>query len=228
MLTRTELEPAVDLQARGYRLVLWLGKALDAGFIAPDAAHDFTSLADSAYAWIVHHYLNLPEDARPPRDQVRPFANLFSTYLDSTFDLDAAPGERLYSPDAHCFCPCCSWLVRLPHLRPKKLRAGDRKRAGKMKRDFVLALAAERRIDVPDARVEEIVADPDLRAPLALCAYAVNLLERLKGWSEGPATLALWRGFAWKPEGSPRKDFRLTVEGILEAQETVLARLGES
>jgi hypothetical protein len=226
MLKRPELEIAVDLQARGYRLIQWLEKAMDAGFIAPDAAHDFTSLPDSAYAWMKHHYLNLPEDVRPPRRRLRSFANLFSTYLDSTFDLDESPGKRRYSPDAHCFCPCCSWLVRLPHLRPKKLRAGDKKRAGYMMRDFVLALAAERRIDLPAATLEEILADPAFRAPLALCAYAANLLERLKGWSEGPATLALWRGFAWKPEGSPRKGFRLTVEGILEAQATVLSRLG--
>jgi hypothetical protein len=39
----------------------------------------------------------------------------------------------------------------------------------------------------------------------------------------GPASLALWRTFAWTPKGSPRKDFTLTTEGILAAQASLAA-----
>ena len=39
--------------------------------------------------------------------------------------MDPARGKRLYSPDAHCFCPLCSWLIDAPHLKTKKLRSEE-------------------------------------------------------------------------------------------------------
>ena len=42
-------------------------------------------------------------------------------------------------------------------------------------------------------------------------------MHRLEGMSEGPATLALWRTFAWTKEGSPKKDFQLSADLIMEA-----------
>jgi hypothetical protein len=93
VLVRHEIERAVELQAKGYQLLRWLEKALADGFIAPEAAHSYATLEESAYAWIERHYMNLPSSARPAREDLRPFSNLFSTYLSNTFDLDASPGE---------------------------------------------------------------------------------------------------------------------------------------
>jgi hypothetical protein len=56
-----------------------------------------------------------------------------------------------------------------------------------------------------------------------LCAYAADLLDRLKGVAAGPASLALWRSFAWRPRGSPKKDFTLSTDGILAAQDSLAA-----
>jgi hypothetical protein len=42
---------------------------------------------------------------------------------------------------------------------------------------------------------------------------------------EVPSTLALWRGFAWTREGSPKKGFELSATSILEAEATIATRL---
>lgn len=225
MLVRNEVARAVELQARGYQLLQWLEKALAEGFIAPEAAHTYARMEDAARAWIERHYLNLPDAARPEREDVPEFSRLFSTYLTSTFDLEEDPGMRLYSPDAHCFCPSCSWMVRVPHLRPKKVGADDKKVAERMKRGFLRKLALHASPPPRDAAVDEVLGDPTLREAVGLITYADDLLQRLRGVAVGPATLSLWRSFAWTPQGSPKKGFKLSTEAILLAQQTILARL---
>jgi hypothetical protein len=228
VLARDEVQRAVELQARGYRLVKWLEKALADGFIAPETAHVYASLADAAQAWIERHYLNLPDAARPTREDMPAFSNLFSTYLTNTFDLDENPGRRLYSPDAHCFCPCCSWMVRVPHLKPKKVGAPDKKVAESMKRGFIRKLALDARLSVSEEAVDQVLRAPQLKEAVALATYAADLLQRLKGVAVGPATLALWRSFAWTAQGSPKKNFVLSADGIMLAQESLLASLPHS
>jgi hypothetical protein len=225
VLSRDKVQRAVELQAAGYRLLKWLEKALDEGFIAPEAAHVYATMEDSALAWIERHYLNLPTAARPAREDLLPFSKLFSTYLTNTFDLDANPGQRLYSPDAHCFCPCCSWMVRVPHLKPKKVGAADKKVAEGMKRGFVRKLASSTHLSVSDEAVDQLLRDPELREAVALATYADDLLQRLNGIAVGPATLVLWRNFAWTSQGSPKKDFALSTEAIMRAQHAALGRL---
>ena len=228
MLMRDEVETAVRLQACGYQLLKWLERALVDGFIAPEAAGTYATSEDAAYAWLDKHYLNLPNNARPERSDLRAFSNFFSTYLDCTFDLDAIPAKRLYSPDAHCFCPICSWMVQKPHLRPKKVGASDKKVAERMKRIFLRQLAEARGISVTDEMLDDILQDPNLRDPVGLCTYAADLLQRLNGRAVGAASLALWRTFAWTPQGSPKKGFVLTTDQIMMAQDILAGRLSKS
>jgi len=228
MLIKDEVENAVRLQACGYQLLKWLEKALRDGFITPEAAGTYATSEEAAYSWLDKHYLNLPDTARPERSDLRGFSNFFSTYLDCTFDLDAEPGKRLYSPDDHCFCPICSWMVRKPHLRPKKVSAGDKKVAERMKRTFLLQLAEARGISVTDEMLKHILQDPHFRESVGLCTYAADLLQRLKGIGFGAASLALWRTFAWTPQGSPKKGFVLTTDDIMIAQDVLAERLSKS
>ena len=131
MLAREQIERAVDLQARGYRLLQWLEKAFDQGFIAPEAAHTYATM------------------------------------------------EEIEAP-------------------------------------------------VAEEEIDDMLRDPNLREVIGLCTYASDLLQRLQGVAVGPATLALWRSFAWTPQGSPRKDFALTVDSIMEAQQTIANHLARS
>jgi hypothetical protein len=225
MLDQQQVERAVALQAKGYQLLRWLEKALDDGFIAPETAHSYGSMQESAYAWIERHYMNLPPPARPAREDLHSFSKLFATYLVNTFDLEANPGKRLFSPHDHCFCPMCSWMVKVPHLRPKKLGAAHKKRAESMKRRFILGLASEYGVSASEEFVDRLIDDPSLREPIGLCAYAVDLLQRLDGIAVGPASLALWRSFAWTAKGSPKKGFALSATAVMDAQQTLVARL---
>jgi hypothetical protein len=225
VLDREQVERAVELQARGYRLLKWLEKALNEGFIAPEAAHLYARMEDAALAWIERHYLNLPDAARPERGDLPAFSRLFSTYLTNTFDLEENPGKRLYSPDAHCFCPCCSWMVRVPHLTPKKIRAADKKVAESLKRALVRKLALHTSSSIFEDAVDEVLRDPSLKEAVGLTTYADDLLQRLNGIAVGPATLVLWRSFAWTQQGSPKKGFVLSSDAIMLSQQAILARL---
>lgn len=228
MFERCQIERAVDLQARSYQLLLWVEKAMEDGFISFDAAHHYSTFPAAAKSWIAKHYDNIPPRARPEREDLEPFANLFSTYIESSFDLERDPGRRLYSPDAHCFCPMCSWLVDLKGYQPKKLGRADKNRARKLRRDSVERVAIHSNIEIDGAQLDALADDRSLTEATSLVAYAEQLLHRLEGRSDGPAVLALWRGFAWKPEGSPKKGFVLRAEHILEAVNQIADRLAEA
>jgi hypothetical protein len=225
VFVREEIERAVDLQARGYRLLRWLESAFASAFVAPETVHVDATLEAAARAWIERRYLDLPSDARPGREDIVAFANLFSTYLTNSFDLDANPGERLYSPDNHCYCFSCSWMVAVPHLQPKKLGSADKDVAERLKRELVRRLAASAQRQLDDETIDRMLRDPELREALGLGAYAWDLLERLNGTAVGPATLALWRSFAWTPQGSPKKGFALSAAAILDAERVLLERI---
>jgi hypothetical protein len=218
MLNQREIGRAVDMQNRSYRLLRWLAKAVDEGFIQFETAHRYTSLAVAAEAWIGDHYLNIPPQARVPQQDLHDFCAFFSTYLENSFDLISNPGMQRYSPAAHCFCPMCSWLVNAPHLKTKKVSSSDKRRSRSMNVATVRDLAAEHKVDLTEPEVDAIVDDPGLRRIVFLVTYGHELLRRMQGIATGPAVLVLWRGFAWSDTGSPRKNFRLTADAILDGE----------
>jgi hypothetical protein len=118
-------------------------------------------------------------------------------------------------------------MVQKPHLRPKKVGAGDKKAAERMKRTFLIQLAAARGISVTEEMLDEMLQDPNLREAVGLCTYAADLLQRLKGRAVGAASLALWRCFAWTSQGSPKKGFVLTADEIMIAQDFLAERLSK-
>ena len=119
-------------------------------------------------------------------------------------------------------------MVQNPHLRPKKVGPRDKKYAEKMKRNFLLQLAKVRGISVNDQILDDVLQDSTLREPVGLCTYAADLLQRLRGRTVGAASLALWRSFAWTPQGSPKKNFILTTDEIMIAQDLLAERLSKS
>lgn len=227
MFVPTEIERAVDLQQRSYALLRWATDAVDKGFLAFDTLHSYASLPGAALAWLESHYENVPKAARPERDDLRDFVKLFATYLEGSFDLIEDPGLRLVSPQSHCFCPMCSWLVKMPRLRAKRLVPADKELARRLMVESIVHRAAHLGRILPASVANDLVAEPGLRETTALVAYGDDLLRRVAaGTSYGPATLALWRRFAWTTAGSPRQDFDLEAALILDAEQTLIARLG--
>ena len=225
MFDKAQLEQAIDMQQRSYRLLRWLADVVRRGLIRFDAAHTFASLSQGASSWLAEHLQNIPPEARPERKDVAIFANFFSTYLENSFDFDPAPGKRLYSPDAHCFCPLCSWLVDAPNLKAKKLGSADKKRAKHMCVGAVYSLANELGIVITDAEIETLLADDTTSVNACFLAYGFDLFSRLKGIGNGPPVLALWRGFAWNRSGSPKPTFRLSATLIIDAEAQVVQSL---
>lgn len=223
LLDRAPLERALDLARRAYRLMLWLGDAVERGFIAHEAAHLYASGQAGARAWVEKHYDNIPPDARPARADVRDFCNVLETFRTGSLDLEADPAPR-GSPSVRS-CTVCYWLLREPRVRTKKPTSRDRSRARKMLADAVRRAALVEDVALTGADVDAIVDAPDMREPVALLAYGCDIQRRLGGVSAGPAQLVLWRRFAWKLSGSPKKDFELTADLILAAEDAVRIRV---
>jgi hypothetical protein len=207
MLNQAEMRRLVDMQHRSYLLLRWMAKAVLEGFVSFETAHVYSTLPEAAEGWILGHYLNVPDNARPAREDLPAFCAFFATYLENSFDLISNPGKQLYSPDAHCFCPMCSWLVDAPHLKTKKLTPTDKHRAQTMRINAIMNLAAQHRLDVGEGRIQELLNDRQVFEDASLVAYGYDLLRRANGIATGPAVLALWRGFAWNASGRPSQVF---------------------
>lgn len=224
MLTKTDIEFALSIQSRCFKLLQWLGNAIREGFVPVMKAHDVTDAGHAARAWVETHFYNLPNECRPLSDEMVPFANFFGTYLETSFDIIANPKDR-YVSDCGCFCPCCVRLARAQHLKPKSLAREDKERASKLRVRRMEMLARDEGLPSFELRIKESLNDESLRLQASLSAYGDALLDRLKGISDGPAVLALWRDFAWTPAGAPNRRFKLQARQILEAEQKLLGVL---
>jgi hypothetical protein len=226
MFNRDALERAVKLQQKSYELLKWLSQSVDKGTVTFGRAHGAMSAPAAARDWLEHNLLNLPEACRPAEEELQEFANLFSTYLLTSFQLEANARKHLRS-DCGCFCSMCSYLVSAHRLKPKKLDKRNRKRAQKLKRQHLEQLAIDAEVSNP-MKIQRVADNPELASELALVAYAGELIRRSKSFVEGPAVLALWREIAWTKNGTPDRKFRLEVGAILEAERSLVERLRAS
>jgi hypothetical protein len=227
VLDKTATARAIGLQEQSYELLRWMADGVASGFIQFRTAHRYATLPEAAHDWIIRHYNDIPIRARPAKEDLGDFSRLFSTYLENSFDLIQDPGKRLHSPDAHCFCPICSWLVEMPNLRTKKIKAADKRRAQRMTSKVLDEMAFALDVDAPRDALERLGDDDDLREAVAMVTWAHDLQFRLSGQvrldgqAVGAAPLVLWRRFAWTPKGSPKKNFRPTIEAILQSEKAV-------
>ena len=61
MLPRDQIENAVEIQRKSYKLLLSLVDAIDGGFITFTRTHEYANAADAAHEWIDEYHANLPE-----------------------------------------------------------------------------------------------------------------------------------------------------------------------
>jgi hypothetical protein len=225
MFTQAKMERAVDLQARSYALFQWLASGVGRGVISFKVAHKVPSVPAAAQEWVKRNYQNIPQTARPLEEDLSDFSSLFATYLQNSFELVKDPGTRLYSPDAHCFCPCCSWLIDASNLKTRTPEKADKKRAERMMADALIYLASEHNTWFSEEAAKAIVEEKAARQAAAIFTYGLDLLRRIKGTAVGPASLVLWRTFAWKDLKSPKKNFQLSAELFLQAQADLAQRI---
>jgi len=229
MHSRQDIELAVDLQQRSYRLLRWLSGALGRGFISVHHASDVVELPDIALDWIRRNICNFPPDSRPGQTDgayLAAYARFFASYLVTSFDLIDGPGQRRVSSCCGaCSCRLCSYLVDLPNLRPKHIMSSDKKRAKKLISQYLRQLALDVGASLDASSFDAIAADSSLTESLALATYGFHLIRRMQGEIEGPALLVLWRQFAWLPTGSPKKHFSLRATDILDAEARLTDRV---
>ena len=215
-----ELERALDLQQKGYQLILWLGSLADGAKVAFDQVHEAATMSEAARRWLERHRTTLPERCRTTPAEGEAFANVVASFLSSSFDLVENPGTRRVS-ECGCRCDWCSYAVAASHLRTKKVSKRDKARARRLQADLLRERALKSGRSLSDDQALRIVDDEQLGEAAAIVTYAHELIRRMKGLYEGPAVLALWRRFAWTREGSPRKDFRLTIDAVRKAEARV-------
>lgn len=128
-------------------------------------------------------------------------------------------------PAGPCNCELCYRLINASHLKVKKPKKADKKIAVEKMATSIQQLAAEKGIHISNELAEEMACHPDLTRSAAYVAYANSLLDRINGYGGGIYALVLWRIFAWKPEGSPLRNFELEVDAILEAKVRLLEEI---
>lgn len=223
MLKPDELTLAVDLQRRSYNLLLWLSTAISKGVIQVNRAHDYMNEAEAAQDWIEGHYLNLPPNCRPEREQLKPFSRFFASYLTTSFELVDQPIHRLESK-CGCCCPICAYFTGPHHIKTKKLFRRDKERARRIKIAALLQLSREHNKHLTQEQAEKLVDSDVTATAVSLLAYGQQLVARTRGSAEGPAALALWREIAWE-RTAPKKGFTLEAEDILNAEQTLASKL---
>ena len=225
MVDREELVRAVELQRRSYNLLRWLSSSISKNVIRFDRAHDYLDEEKAAEDWIKGHYLNLPPDCRPEREELTAFARFFATYLTTSFDLVPLPTWRA-TTNCGCWCHICMYLESATHLKTKKVTRRDKERSEKLKVAAVRQLAFEHNVPLGQQEAERLIDSPANTKDAALVAYGQQLIERTHGRSAGPAVLALWRQFAWT-QTALKKDFHLDAEEILRAKESLIGAIAD-
>ncbi len=224
LLRPDEVEAAVSLQQRSYALLRWAGSNMDGQQF--DEVHAAGEDLRSARGWLERNWSRLPLDCRPGEREFEAFANFFSTYLLTSFDLIEEPGSRGESVSGtSCNCELCMYLARAPHLKAKRIQRGDRQRAQGLMAKRLRQLGVDLGVPLAPGEDDELLKDPELEEDAALSTYGVQLLERCEGRGAGPEILALWRRFAWNQQGSPKQGFQLTAELVLDAEAQLVERL---
>ena len=195
------LAKAIAIRDRSYKLLMWISDAIDKGHIQPSRAAHQSGGPNAATEWLRTNYFNIPEELRPPENDIKEFAAFFSTYLTSSFDVTEKPGTKGEGPTpTFCRCELCMRIVNAPHLRAKKLYSRDKRRAVSLMRQCLNELATKNGLDLaidqaehPDkSRNETISCFPSIRtlADSASCGRF--------GWSSNFGTLAVdCMGSAW-------------------------------
>lgn len=221
---------AIATRDRSYKLLMWISNAIDKGLIFPSRAAHHSGGPEAATEWMNANYQIIPENLRPSRPGIDEFAAFFSTYLTSSFDVIQKPGTKGAGPIPRfaCRCDLCFRIVNAPHLQAKKLYARDRSRADTLMSECLQTLASKHGIELDDKSATKLVTDQRTRRAAAYVAYGHWLILRLKGESDGPAMLALWRLIAWDPRGGMRHGFTLELDDFKIAERSLLCAVQDA
>lgn len=220
MLDPARFTRIYDLHQRGYALLQWINTQLQRGTLDFEGVHENLNPVDAAAAWIERNLANLPERCRPSRAELREFASLFASFVRTSFEL--SPDTRIEKVSScGCWCDMCTYLVRAPLLKLRRVGKGAAKDAKYLE---VLYLEEALGTGADGSAIRAFVDDPgDGAADLAMATWGRELLRRAEFASQGDGVLVLWRTFAWT-NGNPTRGFTLAATDVLAAEQRLLAR----
>ncbi len=145
MLDESEIDSAIEVANRAYKLLVWLAGAIESGFIGLEHAGAYIGDPAAARSWLKKHYADFPQGARPNDREGREldrFANYFASYLNASFDLHEVTGTMLITgPGGYC-CELCGHRVPRSHIQPKKLDRRDKQKAQQLMTGYLKTLAS--------------------------------------------------------------------------------------
>lgn len=226
MLDPSRVTEVLRLQPRVYRLLKWLDQASHRDQFPDATLAALMSPGPASRQTLRDVHRLLPSDARPESLdglEFSRFANLLQSYFEVSFEYDPSPRDQLrleiWSHTER------DRLHEASHLRPIGVTPDDKQRARQLERACLEQLSALAEIAPDPAALDALLTQRPRREQAALVAYVADLIRRCDGLPSGPWAVALWRTFAWTPEGSPRRDFALTEAAVAEAQADLRAAL---
>ena len=220
MFETKRLAHLIDLQARSYKLLLWLEGAYVNRKLNFTNFHRSVQGSSAISAWLSEFYNDLPHETKPPdRKSISEFAGILDTYISSSFEVDR---DEEWSG---CQCSLCVFSLAKIRIKRVKLTREHRFKAKKLNKRALKKLV---NIHYPPARdryLEKLVKLARLKEDIAILAWADRLDNRAEGIGEGPAIVALWRAFAMDETGRTKQGFEMTSEFIFSAQNRLIAFL---
>jgi hypothetical protein len=223
MFNKQQLTEILELHEKSFGLLRWINSALKQNALSFSTMHETTDTARAAAEWIARHLSNIPHDVRPSENQMNKFANLFVSFLQTSFKLTqggTASGWGLFG----CFCSCCRMIRYTPYLELRNPSKKDFRDARDLKVIYLKRLAEEQKFERTTELVETILANATMRENVSLATWATELIRRSEFASQGESVLALWREFAWK-DGNAKRNFKVKPTTFMEAEQSVLAQM---
>lgn len=221
VFTHDQLEEMIDLHTKSYALLKWVNHSLKQNTLKFDVMHQTMNASEAAAEWLRRHYAGIPLAIRPAEAKIEEFANFFSSYLTTSFDIIEKPGEQLRSY-CGCFCPMCSYLSAADYLKVRRPSHKAYRRARALKRIYLASLGDALELPLIEDEIEQLLSNKELYLAISLTTYCNEQLRRTKFASQGEGVLVLWREIAW--EGTaPKKGFRLEAEEILDAEKKIIS-----
>lgn len=226
-MEKSQIARALELQAQSYAFVRWLGDHQADVLTTLTEDHGDRPPREVMAEWLRTSGSLLGYTRRLREEDQQAFANLFVSYLEISFDL-LEHGRRIEFSPCGCYCFMCVSITSSSRLVPKKPGSADKERATRALEAELHAAADAAggtlsRASLTKAHIKALLADPELREPLAIAAWMTAVFRRMRGDFVGTEALVLWRRFAWKPEGSPKHGYAITEAAVTSAQAAVKA-----
>ena len=225
MFDKSQMDRIVALQQRSFELLQWINREVKNGTLKLDTMHKPMSMSAAAEKWLRDRFHGLPEDVRPPADDIPAFAHLFASYLTTSYTVS---GPRLMS-DCGCDCPLCTYLISAPHLRPRDPCKKARREAVKLKRILLRQLAEESSVNLTAEQAEALLTERgEIANAISWATYGQELIRRSQFASQGEGVLVLWREISRDKQGRVQKNFNLKAERFIKAEQMVVGAIKAS